>query len=57
MNTYMYLLLIHHSNLHTFVWSPLTEKFLYCEGCWADFYKEKFDGTRLSSINFRMSDL
>ena len=38
-------------------WSPLTEKFLYCEGCWADFYKEKFDGTRLSSINFRMSDL
>ena len=57
MDEYIHVSIINSSLEPTFVWSPLTEKFLYCEGCWADFYKEKFDGTRLSSINFRMSDL
>ena len=27
------------------------QAFLYCEKCWEEFYDEKFDGTRLSSLN------
>lgn len=26
------------------------QPFLYCESCWEEFYKERFDGTRLSSL-------
>jgi hypothetical protein len=33
------------------------QQFLYCEPCWADFYKERFDGSRLSSIGMRPSEL
>ena len=30
------------------------QAFLYCEKCWEEFYDEKFDGTRLSSLNGKM---
>ena len=31
------------------------QPYLFCESCWGDFYKERFDGTRLSSPGILLS--